>query len=234
MGLKAFYKVWRQGDDDIDEALVEPEVSLLRHAFERGVAVPSILKYRRLHVAKGLFLIPQMSDVGDCHFVDAHEDLLVYAKSLVENVMKLHSNANSLHCDLKPQNVRVDSTNAILLDFGHAQRIGQVSPVPCTEGFEAPEVVQGLVKSYSTDAFSVGKLLLAAWQVHRKDAVLQAVSQGLCAPDKQHRMSLQHAFNMLEEHQKGQKRREAKKAKTSVTEIANCGRPSLGVHSIYA
>ena len=74
----------------------------------------------------------------------------MYITSLLENAMKLQSNPNIFHCDMKPRNVVWNGTNAVLLDFGRAQRVEQVLPVPGTEGFEAPEVEQGLANTYST------------------------------------------------------------------------------------
>jgi serine/threonine protein kinase len=93
--------------------------------------------------ANDIFFVLKMSDVGDHHFVDTRDELPVYAISLIGNVLKLHSKANILHCDLKPQNVIWNGTDAILLDSEHAQIIGDVSPIPGTTGFEAPEVERG-------------------------------------------------------------------------------------------
>jgi serine/threonine protein kinase len=224
-----FYKVWRQGDDYVDEGSIGREVSLLRHAFRCEVSVPSVLKYGELQSANDIFFVLQMSDVGDHHFVNTRDELLVYAISLIGNVLKLHSKANILHCDLKPQHVIWNGTEAILLDFGHAQIIGEVSPIPGTTGFEAPEVEQGQANTHSTDAFSVGKLLLTAIdRFTEKDESLQSVAHGLCMPEWQSRLSLQDAYRKLKEHQKDQVRPASKKAKIFETKNG-CGGESLSI-----
>lgn len=118
--------------------------------------------------------------------------------SLIDNVLKLHSQEKLLHCDLKPDNVIWNGMDALILDFGHAQRIGEVSPVPGTYGFEAPEVKQGKVNTTSTDSFSFGRLLLKVLdRATEKCKTLHLVAEGLCMSDVRHRMSLQDALNKL-------------------------------------
>ena len=93
------------------------------------------------------------------HYVDTQDNLLAYSISLIENVLKLHTKANIMHCDIKLQNVQWngESKSVVLLDFGYAQRIEEVCPVLGTSGFEAPEVVQGQENTPKTDAFSEGR-----------------------------------------------------------------------------
>ena len=217
LGSDVFYKVWRQGDDCVDELWVEREVSLLRHALTCGVSVPSVLRFGRLQASNHVFLALQLEDLGDLHFAHRRDELMIYARSLINNVSKLHSKAKILHCDLKPENVVWNGTNVLLLDFGRAQRIGEVVPVPGTSGFEAPEVEQGLANTCSTDAFSVGKLLLAAInRFERKDKAvqyLQSIGEGLCVPERQHRLSLKDADSKLKEFERRHMRPSHKKAK---------------------
>lgn len=193
-----FCKVWRQGDDYVDEVSIEREVALLRHASKCDVLVPSVYSFGKVQSGGALFFVLLMSDAGHKHYVDTHDELLSYGTSLIENVSKLHSKARLLHCDLKPQNVVWNGMDVIVLDFGHAQKIGEVSPVPGTDGFEAPEVKRGEVNTTSTDAFSVGKLLLTVMgRATGKCKKLHDIAEGLCMSDVRHRMSLQDALNKL-------------------------------------
>ena len=213
-----FYKIWRHGDEYVDEGLVEREVSLLRDALECGVATPSLLKYGRVLQSSHLFFVLQMSDCGDCHFVETRDELLPYSLSVIENVSRLHSKGRILHCDLKPENVLWNGSTITLLDFGHAQKVGEVSPVPGTSGYEAPEIAQGHPNTRLTDAFSVGKLLLAGIdRFPEKDKTLLAVAQRLCELDWQHRLSLDDASVELVDHQQNLTRATAKRAKTTYT-----------------
>jgi len=108
-----------------------------------------------------------------------------------------------------------NGSDAVLLDFGHAQRLGQVSPIPGTAGFEAPELEKGLPNTCSTDAFSVGKVLQIELRkfVVKDDVKLQFVAHCLCIPDKQQRMSLRDAYGKLKEQQEARDHPMTKKAK---------------------
>lgn len=81
--------------------------------------------------------------------------------------------------------------------------------MPQITGFEAPEVEQGQANTYTTDAFSVGKLLVAAIdKFTEKHESLQTVAHGLCIPEWQDRLSLQGA------HQQDQKNTASKKQRS--------------------
>ena len=88
-----FNKVWRLGDDYVDEVSIKQEVSLLRHAFGCGVPVPTILKHGKIQVSRDIYFVLQMSDVGDHRTCGTREELLAYAISLIGNVSKPTNNS---------------------------------------------------------------------------------------------------------------------------------------------
>lgn len=74
----------------------------------------------------------------------------------------LHSKPRQiLYLDLKPSNILVSSDKVFLVDFGSALKAGSsVSAISGTEGFCSPEQINGGRLTFSSDIFSLGRLLL--------------------------------------------------------------------------
>ena len=100
-----------------------------------------------------------------------------------------------------------------LIDFGHAQKIGEARWSRGTDGFEAPEIQkQKLPCTTQTDAFSVGKTILAIFTYLDNEEfqgtseeidllrTVDKVCSMLTEPDPESRWSLTRAYKELEPH----------------------------------
>jgi serine/threonine-protein kinase len=100
-------------------------------------------------------------------------DALPLASGLLEALCHAHA-AGIIHRDIKPENIMVTGeTTAKLLDFGLAQRVGEIDELPAptvtlvtapgsvvgTVGYMAPEQLQGRVADQRADLFALGAVL---------------------------------------------------------------------------
>ncbi len=155
-----FLKVWNA--DDVKLSYVESEWMNHRHAFNAGVpvAAPVLPTIARSRTSCGSKYLVFAVEYADQERIEDAMNLLQFCDSLIETVMKLHNQANLLHCDLKPDNLRWSDGVVRLIDFEHSQCIDNAEWVPGTEGFEAPEILNHMPCSTETDAFSVGRIIL--------------------------------------------------------------------------
>lgn len=93
-------------------------------------------------------------------------DLERLARKLIDAVSAVHR-AGIIHRDIKPTNVMISRTGPVLVDFGiamgegesHVTRTGLVMGTP---GFIAPEIIDGVESSETTDWWSVAAVLAFA------------------------------------------------------------------------
>ena len=88
-------------------------------------------------------------------------ELVEFCIGLVRAIQLLHEKAGLPHCGLKPCNLRWCAGIVRLIDFGSAHPIEDGSAQPGTEGFEAPEIMDGQPNSRSSDVFAVGATMLS-------------------------------------------------------------------------
>lgn len=202
---EVFLKVWKV--DDSDTAAVVLEVQYHRKAFEAGVPVaapllPEIAKSTS-YDGSAAYLVFAVDYIHQDH-IDGPDDFLQFCNALMNTVNKLHNQAGLLHCDLKPDNLRWSLGVVKLIDFGHAQSIGKATWYPGTKGFEAPEILKRMPNSTSTDAFSVGRIILTVWgglETYHETPIckmLRQVAENLSNDDPQLRWSLTEASKNLE------------------------------------
>lgn len=207
---EVFLKVWKL--EDIDFASVEMERRYHQEAFEAGVPVaapvfPEIARSRSTCGSE--YLVFAVEYIHD-DFVANSGDFFQFCRSLIDTVMKLHSKAGMLHCDLKPDNIRWSNGVVRLIDFGHAQSISEATWVPGTQGFEAPEILNRMPCSTKTDAFSVGRIILevlemlqeGGWLQEKNQqplicSILHHIAENLADSDPDTRWSLTKASNEL-------------------------------------
>jgi Protein kinase domain len=157
-----FIKVWLDnGKMSLKES--QSEVDLQRRAHSHGVPCPAVvdhltaLSVDQNHVKFHRLVMPKLaSDIVD------PGDIEVYALSLIQAVLSLHSKG-ILHCDIKPANVVWNRRSKLvsLVDFGHAQNEIDARSYAGTRGFTAPEIrLYNDPHSRITEAYSVGRTLL--------------------------------------------------------------------------
>ena len=96
----------------------------------------------------------------DTHVLGLHERLALF-DSVCGAVEYAHRRL-VIHCDIKPDNVRVSANSqAKLLDFGIAQLQGQADQLGAafTPGFSSPEQIAGRLPGVASDVYGLGRLL---------------------------------------------------------------------------
>ena len=83
---------------------------------------------------------------------------------IVSSLQYLHNQKHYLHCDIKPENVMIDSNeNAILIDFGLCTPLGSANPgFGGTPAYTAPEILLGqadALRTGASDIWSAGIIL---------------------------------------------------------------------------
>ena len=153
-----FLKIWCLSDDGVDARSIDMEIDMYKRARACGVSAPLLFplltrmvdldgrKYQSL-VSKYISNIVRPQD---------YDALIRYSLSLVSNIRILHEEGKILHGDMKPMNILWDGTTLMVIDYGHAQEIKNALSWIGTEGFTAPEVMEGKACSRESDAFSVG------------------------------------------------------------------------------
>ncbi len=132
---------------------------------------PNIVSIRGLgkFPGGGLFLAMQFVDGGDLESrLTAMPLSISAALRFFEQVVSAVAFAHKrgvLHCDLKPANILLTRQNdAVVADFGFARRLGPIdsaklNSVGGTEGYIAPEIVNGNPPSIAADVYSLGAIL---------------------------------------------------------------------------
>ena len=142
------------------------------HAAHATLMDPRSLQVSMLHVAIVTKLAPRRV------FASVHAgERLCQATELVQAVCAMHD-ADIVHGDLKPGNVRVDDgghvcildVESALVDWQHMPATTRAR-VTHTEGYAAPEVEDGVDCTPASDVYSLGVML--------RDHVSVACSQGM-------------------------------------------------------
>jgi len=207
-----FLKVWR--DDEIAIDSVRAEWKYHKQAYNAGipVAVPVLSELAKSSCSRGFVYLVFAVEYIHQDDIDTFGDLWQFSCSLMETVLMLHQKAKMLHCDLKPGNLRWHKNVVRLIDFEHAQDIANPDFAPGTEGYQAPEILNGMPCSTKTDAFAVGKTifnLLSAFRMEKLSSeekqpyfLLQDVSLKLADPHPDSRWSLSQALAALRNSKK--------------------------------
>lgn len=190
-----FLKVW-SGEEF---RLAEEEWTHLKTVEECGVPVSRLVEKELVQTNgdSGSYIIMAIELLeGDSI---QQESALDYATSLIGAVDMLHEKAGMLHCDIKPDNVIFSGQIAKLIDFGHAQSEANATSYEATEGFEAPEVGNGTPHSRLSDAYSIGKTLLAILRkTETEHPAVKHVAEMLSRSESSERVSLKKALDILE------------------------------------
>lgn len=121
--------------------------------------------------SKARFIMPHIgtSDLSDLTPSElSYDQKLTISKSLIGAIDATHRN-NITHCDIKPDNIRIDKKyRATLIDFGLARKINQDAPHSnSTLQFAPPEVWTGTLiqDDSSRDIYALSMLLYQLWFV---------------------------------------------------------------------
>ena len=176
---EVFLKVWKT--DDVDIGAVHSEWIHHRRAFEAGVpvATPVLSELAKSTCSCGLEYLVLAVEFIATDDMKTMIDLWHFCSSLIKTVLTLHEKAGMVHCDLKPPNLRWNKGVVRLIDFEHAQDIANAAWAPGTDGFEAPEILEGMPCSTKTDAFSVGRII---------SEIMEAFLRGQTSPREQNQM----------------------------------------------
>ena len=204
-----FLKVWKV--EEVDNRLVELEYLYHRRAFQAGVpvAAPILSKIAKSTSLCGTEYLVMATENIRQDRIGTKGDLVKFFRSLIQTVELLHTEAQLLHGDLKLENLRWYDGMVRLVDFGRAQPIHEAKNVRGTEGFEAPEILDGMPCSTKTDAFAVGCIILECvdhpdpWDeisgeaLYRQYGVLKHLGEWLAHSNPESRWSLQKAYEYL-------------------------------------
>ena len=142
---------------DIDK--IENEINVLRAAKSR-VAPLDMFSIN----GKVSLVLPAMAgDAGDVvpKVPLGHRPQVVrwMGKELARDLVNCHD-AGFLHCDIKPDNVLISNVGeAVLADYGLAQRQDLATRISGTSGFLAPEYLAGKSATRAIDIWSLGVTL---------------------------------------------------------------------------
>ena len=209
-GRKCFLKIWREDEEGFHD--VRTETRFLKQAQNHNVAVAKMITDEAVSVSvNGIMFAVLPTEYIKSSLVSSVDDLFDFSLSLMDVVNSLHEKAGVLHCDIKPNNLRWDSSRrqVYLIDFGHAQLSEGAQHYHATKDFEAPEIREkSLPHSRETDTYSVGATILWTWNDYRgrvsrreddldsRMKELRRVGELLSAP-LQERLSLNDAKSAL-------------------------------------
>jgi hypothetical protein len=161
-GKRCFLKIWQEEDEGFYDVI--DEFKFLKQAQDCGVKVAQLMTNELVNVTVDSIKFNVLAtEYIESSPVMSIDELFSMALSLMEVVVQLHEQAGVLHCDIKPDNIRWDSSNqqAYLIDFGHAQMANRARHYNATKDFEAPEIREKkLPHSRASDTFSVGASIL--------------------------------------------------------------------------
>ncbi|MDY6881004.1 MAG: protein kinase [Thermodesulfobacteriota bacterium] len=150
-----------------DEELKKWKTRFLREARLAGkLSHPNIVTIHDVGEASGLFYIAMeyvegrsLRDVIDSHEKLSFEEIQGLLEQICDAISYAHDN-NILHCDIKPDNILVDSRgNAAIVDFGIARTttsdLTSTLSLMVTPSYAAPERISGKEVGPSSDVFSI-------------------------------------------------------------------------------
>jgi Protein kinase domain len=168
---EVFCKVWREGDPRTCRKDILEEIDFNNQANKSGVPSCKIIEDLTIMDVDS----PFSPDIGGILFGSkyhvmvseyhqnnevAEEDVLDFAKLLVEAVLTLHG-IGVVHCDIKRSNVLWDGKVKVvrLVDFGLAQKELNARSYHATRKYEAPEIGERHPHSRLSDTYCVGKTI---------------------------------------------------------------------------
>jgi eukaryotic-like serine/threonine-protein kinase len=163
VALKSLHKLWNLEPLAIGRFVQEAEILLrLDH--------PNIVKVRGLgrYPAGGLFLVMDLIDGTNLEARllkgPLHADEVLSVLSMIVSAVEYAHRQGVIHCDLKPANILLNNRGeAIVTDFGFADvmksSLDSRSLLGGTQGYIAPELLNGERPSPASDIFSLGAIL---------------------------------------------------------------------------
>lgn len=205
---KVFLKVFDMEDENKHSAIYS-EWMHYKQAWEAGVpvAAPALADVAISTSSCGKKYLIMAVEYIPPKWIETIEDLVQFSHSLMDTVDQLHQKAKLLHCDLKPDNMRWSRVDRVvrLIDFGRAQPIESAKCIRRTKGYEAPEISSGKPCSIKTDAFAIGRTIVAYLQTFQTSASsfetddrMRKVARCLTTFDSQSRWSLKRALDEIQ------------------------------------